>query len=102
MSIPDLPFDGLGGPPAAGGVIHIVGGGPGDPGYLTLRAAMVLSTCDVVAHDHLSPPEALRLVPDHADRILVGRRSRNAGSALCTTSCSTAPSSSTSVSAIGS
>lgn len=71
----DLPFDGLGGPPARGGVIHIVGGGPGDPGYLTLRAATVLSTCDVVAYDHLSPVEALNLVPADADRILVGRRS---------------------------
>ncbi|MEX1176885.1 MAG: uroporphyrinogen-III C-methyltransferase [Nitriliruptor sp.] len=70
----DLPFGGLGGPPARGGVIHIVGGGPGDPGYLTLRAATLLSTCDVVAYDHLSPAEALSLVPAHADRILVGRR----------------------------
>jgi uroporphyrin-III C-methyltransferase len=71
----DLPCDGLGGPPARAGTIHIVGGGPGDPGYLTLRAATVLSTCDVVAYDHLSPVEALNLVPADADRILVGRRS---------------------------
>lgn len=64
----------LGGPPARGGVVHIVGGGPGDPGCLSLRAARLLATCDVVAHDHLSPAEALDLVPDGADRILVGRR----------------------------
>lgn len=70
----DPPFAGLGGPPAAGGTIHIVGGGPGDAGYLTLRAATILATCDVVAHDQLSPGEALELVPPHADRILVGRR----------------------------
>lgn len=69
------PFGGLGGPSAAPGTVHIVGGGPGDPGQLTLRAATLLASCDVVAHDHLSPPEALELVPDHADRILVGRRS---------------------------
>lgn len=64
----------LGGPPARGGVVHIVGGGPGDPGCLSLRGARLLATCDVVAHDHLSPTEALDLVPDGADRILVGRR----------------------------
>lgn len=75
LSDADLPFGGLGGPPATGGVVHIVGGGPGDPGCLTLRAATVLSTCDLIAHDHLSPAEALSLVPAHADRILVGRRS---------------------------
>jgi uroporphyrin-III C-methyltransferase len=65
---------GLGGPPARGGTVYIVGGGPGDPSYLSLRAAALLATCDVVAHDHLSPAEALDLVPAHADRILVGRR----------------------------
>lgn len=75
MLSPEPPFHGLGGPPAAGGTIHILGGGPGDPGYLTLRAATILSTCDVVAYDHLSPAEALNLLPPRADRILVGRRS---------------------------
>jgi uroporphyrinogen III methyltransferase / synthase len=69
------PFGGLGGPDAQGGTVYIVGGGPGEPGYLTLRAATLLATCDVVAYDHLSPPEALELVPAYADRILVGRRS---------------------------
>ena len=64
----------LGGPPARGGVVHIVGGGPGDPACLSLRAARLLATCDVVAYDYLSPAEALDLVPDSADRLLVGRR----------------------------
>lgn len=79
MLNPEPPFHGLGGPPATGGTIHILGGGPGDPGYLTLRAATILSTCDVVAYDHLSPAEALDLVPARADRILVGRRSGSPG-----------------------
>lgn len=65
---------GLGGPPARPGVVHLVGGGPGDPGYLTARACVLLATCDVVLHDRLSPPEALELVPADADRILVGKR----------------------------
>jgi hypothetical protein len=37
-----------GGPAAAPGTIYLVGGGPGDPSALTLRAATVLASCDVV------------------------------------------------------
>lgn len=69
----------LGGPPAAAGVVHLVGAGPGDPGLLTVRAARLLSTCDVVAHDRLIPREALDLVPDHAERIDVGCRAGDPG-----------------------
>ena len=79
MAAPDLHevlgwFRGLGGLPAQPGTVYLVGGGPGDPGLLTLRAAVLLSTCDVVLHDRLSPPEALALVPDHAEVTLVGKR----------------------------
>ncbi len=65
---------GLGGPPAAPGTVHLVGGGPGDPGYLTARACVLLATCDAVLHDRLSPPAALDLVPPDAQRVLVGKR----------------------------
>ncbi|MFP5308979.1 MAG: uroporphyrinogen-III C-methyltransferase [Actinomycetes bacterium] len=67
-------FRGFGGPPARSGVVHVVGSGPGDVGALTLRAATLLATCDVVAHDRLAPAEALDLVPPHAERVCVGRR----------------------------
>lgn len=72
-------FGGLAGPPAAGGNVYVVGGGPGDPGLLTLRAAVLLSTCDVVAYDRLAPPDALHLVPAHAERVCVGKRSGETG-----------------------
>lgn len=75
----DIDVRGLGGPPAAPGTVHIVGAGPGDPSCLTMRAATVLATCDVVAYDRLAPTEALELVPDGADRICVGRRSTAPG-----------------------
>ncbi len=55
------------------GHVHLIGGGPGDPGLLTMRAAALLSTCDLVAYDRLSPPEVLDLVPAHAERICVGK-----------------------------
>lgn len=70
---------GFGGPPAARGTVHLVGAGPGDVGLLTLRAATLLSTCDVVAYDRLAPAAALDLVPEHAERICVGKRSGEAG-----------------------
>jgi len=61
------------GPPAAPGAVALVGGGPGDPGLVGLRAARLLSTATVVAHDRLSPPEVLALVPDGAEVVDVGK-----------------------------
>ncbi len=66
-----IPF---GGPPAAPGTVYLVGGGPGDPGLVGLRAAQLLSTATVVAHDRLSPREALRLCRDDAEVIDVGKQ----------------------------
>jgi uroporphyrinogen III methyltransferase/synthase len=60
-------------PPARPGVVHLVGAGPGDPGLLTLRAATLLATADVVAHDRLVPSEVLDLLPVPVDRVAVGK-----------------------------
>ncbi len=78
----DAVFDvyaGLGGGPAQPGTVYLVGGGPGDPGLLTLRAAALLSTADVVLHDRLSPGEALQLVRPDATVLQVGKRYGEAG-----------------------
>ena len=66
----DLPF---GGAPAVAGTVYLVGGGPGDPGLLTLRGAQLLATATVVAHDRLSPREALALCRRDAELIDVGK-----------------------------
>lgn len=56
------------------GTVHLVGAGPGDPKYLTLRAAELLSQADVLAYDELVPEPLLARARPGAERISVGRR----------------------------
>lgn len=63
-----------GGTAARRGTVYLVGGGPGDPGLVTLRGAQLLSTATVVAHDRLSPREVLALAPADAEIIDVGKQ----------------------------
>lgn len=56
------------------GIVHLVGAGPGDPRFLTLRAAELLSQADVLAYDELVPDALLDRVRPGAERIAVGRR----------------------------
>src|SRR5258708_21695148 len=57
------------------GTVFLVGAGPGDPELLTLKAAKVLRSADVVLHDELVSPEILRLIPPSAELVNVGKRS---------------------------
>lgn len=68
-----LDLDLLGAAPARRGHVHLIGGGPGDPSLVTVRAAALLATADFVAYDRLSPPQLLSLVPAHAERVCVGK-----------------------------
>jgi uroporphyrin-III C-methyltransferase / precorrin-2 dehydrogenase / sirohydrochlorin ferrochelatase len=52
--------------PAPGGRVSIVGGGPGDPGLITVTGLRRLRDADVVVADRLAPLELLEEVPPGA------------------------------------
>ena len=56
------------------GKVYLVGGGPGDPELLTLKAARILADADVVLFDALVSKEVLALVSRDAQLIDVGKR----------------------------
>ena len=56
------------------GKVWLTGAGPGDPELLTLRAARILASADVVVHDGLVPDAILDLAPAQARRISVAKR----------------------------
>ena len=62
----------------SGGMVYLVGAGPGDPGLLTLRGAEVLGRAEVVVYDHLASPRLLDLAPPGALRISAGKRIHHA------------------------
>jgi uroporphyrin-III C-methyltransferase len=56
------------------GKVYLVGGGPGDPELLTLKAVKILGRADIVLHDALVSHEVLALAAAGAERIDVGKR----------------------------
>ncbi|CUS41033.1 Uroporphyrinogen-III methyltransferase [hydrothermal vent metagenome] len=56
------------------GKVWLVGGGPGDPELLTIKAMRVLSEADIVLYDSLISEEILAMLPKKCTRIHVGKR----------------------------
>ncbi len=52
---------------AGGGRVVLVGGGPGDPGLITVRGSMALARADVVIADHLAPQSLLAALPPEVE-----------------------------------
>ncbi|MWV63716.1 uroporphyrinogen-III C-methyltransferase [Halorubrum sp. JWXQ-INN 858] len=55
------------------GTVYLVGSGPGDPDLLTVKAARLIESADVVLHDKLPGPAILERIPE-AKREDVGKR----------------------------
>jgi uroporphyrinogen III methyltransferase/synthase len=56
------------------GRVFLVGAGPGDPGLLTLRAAEVLESTEVLLYDALAADAIVAFAPAGCERIYVGKR----------------------------
>ncbi|MBL8588529.1 MAG: uroporphyrinogen-III C-methyltransferase [Methylobacteriaceae bacterium] len=55
------------------GHVALVGAGPGDPELLTLKAVKALAQAEIVVHDRLVSDAVLKVAPDSAMRISVGK-----------------------------
>ena len=60
-------------PKSSDGIVYIVGGGPGDPGLITVKGLECLRRADVVLYDRLVAQELLTEVSPHAELIDVGK-----------------------------
>ena len=56
------------------GIVYLVGAGPGDVAYLTVRAQQLLSVAEVLIYDALIDSQLLHLVPDNCIKLDVGKR----------------------------
>jgi len=55
------------------GIVYIIGGGPGDPGLITVKGLKYLRQADVVLYDRLVSPELLSEASPNAEMIDVGK-----------------------------
>jgi uroporphyrin-III C-methyltransferase len=56
------------------GKVYLIGAGPGDPELLTLKAARILASANVVLHDSLVSHEVLARISSSAGIVDVGKR----------------------------
>lgn len=54
--------------------VYLIGGGPGDPELITLKAVRCLARADLVLYDALVHPDLLKHCRPDAERVFVGKR----------------------------
>jgi len=59
---------------SSNGKVYLTGAGPGAVDLITVRAAQVLASADVVIYDHLVNEELLNLAPGLAELVYAGKR----------------------------
>jgi uroporphyrinogen III methyltransferase / synthase len=59
---------------ARGGIVYLVGAGPGDPGLMTARSLDLIASADAVFYDRLIPPGALDGAREDAELVYVGKQ----------------------------
>jgi uroporphyrinogen III methyltransferase/synthase len=59
------------------GKAYLVGGGPGDPELITVKAHRILETADIVLYDALVSAEVLNIIPKSVTKIECGKRKGN-------------------------
>jgi uroporphyrin-III C-methyltransferase len=52
--------------------VYLVGAGPGNPEYLTVKATKLIKKCDVLLYDRLVSYEIVKLVPNTCEKVCVG------------------------------
>jgi uroporphyrinogen III methyltransferase / synthase len=57
-----------------GGIVYLVGAGPGDPGLMTRRSLELIAAADAILYDRLVPPGALDGARESAELVYVGKR----------------------------
>ncbi|MEL4359036.1 MULTISPECIES: uroporphyrinogen-III C-methyltransferase [unclassified Luteococcus] len=62
--------------PLQPGTVTLVGGGPGDPGLLTVAGLQALRQADVVLVDHLAPQASLAECSEQCEQVWVGKLPR--------------------------
>ena len=67
---------------AEGGIVHLVGAGPGDPGLITVRGARLLRRADVIVFDRLVNPSLLAEARPDAELVDVGKHPSRGGEHL--------------------
>ena len=55
------------------GKVYLVGAGPGDPGLITVKGKSCLAQAQVVVYDRLLDPALLRIAPESAELVFVGK-----------------------------